>query len=329
MVSKAILTVVGCLAAIGAGLVIPNRKSAPVPAVSSVSSRAIRAIDERGGADKLFASADYERAKVALISFIEANEADPDKDVQDVVGHARIKLGYVVAKTDGPAAARDEFVKAAEKYQGTGKMGADFGGIPDQGAYQAAATFMVEDNEEAARQAFKEFIKDYPLSPLVHGAWKRLGQMRGGQTTPEEDALLHQAVSKREAHIKFEMSVCGPKCIEFLLPRLGLRPLTYKEIASDAGTNETGTTLAGMQRALDQYGVKASGYQLNRADLGKLKCPAIVLKQNHFLVALEALGDAITIYDTTTKETSSMKLPPLTDTQFSLPVLVIESIHRK
>jgi len=99
-------------------------------------------------------------------------------------------------------------------------MGADFGGINDQAAYQAAVCLVAEHKEKEAKSAFHRFLTEFRMSPLVFAAEKRLVRLNNGTPDPNDEALLLHDIAEQETKVKFETAVCGPKTLEYLL-RLG------------------------------------------------------------------------------------------------------------
>jgi len=244
--------------------------------------------------------------------------------VQDEVGEARIRLGYLAAKRKDFSAARGQFQEAALQYRGTGKMAADFGGIPDQAAYQAAVTLVAQGRNAEAEKAFTSFIKERPLSPLVNAAERRLVRMNGGKSKPEWEALLQEALTKQEKHAAFETSVCGPKAIARLLKLLGKPERDYKEIARLCGTSDKdGTTMEGMRKGLKALGIESYGYRVNREDFARLPLPALVLWGQHYLVLESITQGSASAFDPSLNSVSTSKLPPLDDPNFTAIVLTL------
>jgi hypothetical protein len=260
----------------------------------------------------------------ALQSFVQTNAHSADPSVQDEVGRARIRLAYKSTQKKDYAAARQTLLTAAHEYRGTGQMGSDFGGIPDQAAYQAAVCLVGEGKKDGARKEFIAFMRDHPLSPLVHAAYGRLNRLNGGQPDEEGRKLLDAAVAKQEARIKFETSVCGPKAIEFMLPLLGKPTRDYHELAKLCGTTDKGTTLEGMRKGLSALGIATYGLQVNRHDITALKTPFVILQEDHYLVATEVTDRAIRLFDPRDKSFRNAKLPPAADPKFGANVLVTQ-----
>ena len=260
-------------------------------------------------------------------TLIEANKTNLDKTVQDRVGEARIRLGYEAAKRKNWDGARATFQLAEREYKGTGAMSSDFGGVPDQAAYQAAVCLVPEGKKAEAEAEFVRFLKDRPLSPLTHAAFKRLERLNGGKPKPEWEALLQSDITQEEARIRFETSVCGPKTIAYLLPLLGKPAKDYKAIAKLCGTADSGTTVVGMRKGLSALGIPSLAYKLNRRDLAKAPLPAILLDQGHYVALTKVDGEQETVFDTRFGSETVIKLPPIDDPDFSVTAILFTPLE--
>jgi len=301
------------------------RSDRPRRAVVPESPQLAAAHRDRKAADEAFGSKP-DQAKVEYTAFVEKHKSDKDAQVQDEVGSAEIHLGYLAAQKGDFEASRKEFLQAT-KIQGTGAMNADFGGVPDQAAYQAIVCLVAEHKEDEAKKQFRSFIKERPLSPLVTAAFRRLRRLNDNQIDPADEALLQSATSKQEKHIRFETSVCGPKTIEYLLSRNLIKatkahtPTDYKTLAKLCGTRDSGTTLDGLRTGLKALGIESFGAQLNRRDFAKIPGPAIYLDGDHYLALLAVHSSSMTVYDSRYGSEMTMPLPPIDDHNFAATVL--------
>ena len=149
---------------------------------------------QRLQADELYGKRDLKAARKAYETIIHANESSKDKKAQDEVGAARMHLGYVVAKTEGYAKAREVFLAAAKSYKGSGAMDPEYGRPDDQAAYQAAVCLVAEGKKGQARKEFEQLIKERPKSPVIYQAFRRmqrrgLNRAEGGSLTPAQASL--------------------------------------------------------------------------------------------------------------------------------------------
>lgn len=255
--------------------------------------------------------------KLSDEQFVQRYAASPEPVVQDKVGQAKIRLAYKTAKTGDMKAARAAFLETAKTYKGTGAISADFGGVPDGAAYQAAATYSAEGRVSESRAAFKQFIKDYPLSPLVHGAHKRLVKLNP-ERSDDYDRMLQECIDRQQEKAKREQVTCGPKCIVKLLQIEKKPAKSYEEIAKLCGTDDSGTSMLKMVAALRQLGFTAKGYRLNAADATKVMPPAILLKGSHYVVVTERIGTTLTYFDPTLNTETWEQLPQAEDTTFDI-----------
>jgi hypothetical protein len=306
---------IACL--IGAGVMVNQGRS----------RRAVVPVNPADGlrreADRVFTT-EPAKAKVSYEKIVHAHAKSVEPADQDRVGNARIRLGYLSAKAKDFTAARSQFLLAA-KTKGTGAMGAAFGGISDQAAYQAAVCLVAQGQTEAARAEFRRFMKEQQLSPLTHAAFKRLVRLNGGEPDPGDEALLQASIGAQEKRIRFETSVCGPKVIEHILPLLGKPAVPYQRLAKLCGTTDAGTTLAGMRKGLQAMGLEGAGIRLNRQDLARLKSPAILLQQDHYVALLEVGERSMRVYDPRYKSELRVPLPALDDPDFTATVIVFET----
>lgn len=293
---------IACLAAVGVGLwFVAPRSTAPKTADVKPPTAPLDA--------------------PSLKKFVQENVTAKDPKVQERVGQARLHLAYDAAKQGDFKAARAVFKETVNQYKGTGAMRADFGGVPDQAAYQAAVCLVADGKPKEAEGEFVRFIKERPLSPLVHAAHRRLTRLNEGESRREWDELLQHAVSAQEKHIRFETSVCGPKAIAHWLPLLGKPTRDYKELAKLCGTTDAGTTLEGMRKGLRACGVETFGLEVNRADFNVLPTPFLLLEGDHYVLVTKVEPFRATVYDPRYNAEGRRDLPKLDSPEFSATVL--------
>ena len=174
-------------------------------------------------------------------------------------------------------------------------------------------------------------MTEYPLSPLVFAAEKRLVRLSGGTPDPQDEKLLQSAVTAQESKAKYESALCGPKTIAYML-KTGLLPsgqaasvknesdLTH-EIANNCGTTEKGTSIDGLRKGLRKLGYESFGLDLNRSDFQKLPLPAILLDGDHYFAILERKGDKIVLFDTLLNAKREVPLPKEDDPTFRATVI--------
>jgi hypothetical protein len=300
------------LAAIGI-LITVNPAKKPRP----LTTAQIASVD-RTKADRLYNSP---QGKEAYKSFVDKWKVSPDKKVQDEVGAARIRLGYLAAKDKNWSAARAQFKEAVSEYKGTGSMAADFGGVRDEALYQSAVTLNAEGQKAEYRKALIDFIRSEPLSPLVHAAYKRIVKL-DGRATQGVDALLQHALDQQQERTRFETSVCGPRALAYLLKAEGKGEFDYKELAKECGTNDKGTTLEAMRVCLRSHGLFYYGFRVSKSDLRKIECPAVLFQGDHYLIVTKAGSEALTAFDPSFDRARVIPLSSITDPQFNAILLL-------
>ncbi|MBA3725795.1 MAG: tetratricopeptide repeat protein [Armatimonadetes bacterium] len=277
----------------------------------------------RSSGDRLYEKGDYKSARSHFESLVEKNKGSKDPDVQDQVGIARLRLGYIASKEGDFQEARTIFVQAAEEYKGRG-FGTQYGTLPEQADYQAAVCLQAGGSLSKARQAYLDFIKENQLSPLVHSAYSRLVRLNGGKPSAKYEKLIQSAISAREAHVRKQMAICGPKAVREVLARHKLRLPGLDEISKLCGTDDSGTSMAGMIKALKAQGLGATGLSLAFEDLETLPLPAIWLEAGHFLVITKVHGKSAEVYDPVDDSLSMRELPSANLDNYILNVIKIE-----
>ena len=143
-------------------------------------------------------------------------------------------------------------------------------------------------------------MKDRPQSPLITAAYRRIERIEGHEPPPNLQGLLQKDLSEQQATVRFETSVCGPKCIEHLI-QVGVlkanRKVGYKAIAKLCGATDLGTTVAQMKKGLDVLGIRSFGYELNPQDLSHAPMPAIALVNDHYTALLKIEDGMCTVFD--------------------------------
>ncbi len=256
--------------------------------------------------------------------FIAKNEKSSDVKVQTLVTRARMTQAFELAKKKDYAQAREGFINASYQHKGTDAMNPEFGTLPDQAAYQAIVCLDAEGKDGEARKEYRKFMEERPLSPLVHACFRRLEKMNGGTARDEDQALLEKATAKQEANVRFELSVCGPKCLEKLLPLFGKEQKGYKELAKLCKTDDDGTTMANLKKGCDSLGLKPIGLELNASDFAKMTKPFMWLQVDHYVDVLEIKGGKALTYDPRYKLDQWVNLPKSDDSGFRAIVLAFE-----
>jgi len=278
------------IVAVGSFWLIPLDNS-PMAATKKVRPSTLVRIsaDRLYGSDAKAASAAYERIVADL------GDSKSPKD-QDEVAIARMRLGYIAGKEKDFGGARRHFLDAATKYRGSGASLAGYGTIPAQARYQAAVCLAAEGKQVEAKREFVLILKERPASVLIQAAHRRLSTLDDRNSSTYDD-LLQKAIQSQEKAVRFELSTCGPKAIQYLLTRIGARPKDYKELAKACGTTDAGTTIEGMRKGLASCGIRSEGLLLSSADFAKLEDPALWLQLDHYVVVLDVKPLEALVYD--------------------------------
>ena len=260
-------------------------------------------------------------------AFVASHDADSDKKVQEQVASARYNLGFLAGKRRDFEAAKTVFKEASLRYRGTGAMDPNFGGMKDGSEYQAAVCLVAEGKKEKAKQAFKAFMNQEPLSPLAKAAYRRLVALNDGHSIPEYEKLLQHDLSQQQKKGAIDLASCGARCLDFILPLLGKQSPGFDALLKLTGTTDKGASLESMRKALKTLGLESYGVAYNRKDFANAPTPAIILRYEHFMVLKEIHPDYAVLYDPSQGPTSApynQRLPALNDPSFQAEMLVFK-----
>ena len=255
--------------------------------------------------------------------FVEEFSDSKDVRMQTQVTRARMKLAHHTANQNNYIEARKEFLAAAEEHKGTPAMHPEFGTLTDQARYQSIVCLEASGQKTEAAAEYRKFRQERQLSPLVHLCFRRLERIEGKALTADE-VLLQSAVSAQEKRIRFETSVCGPKCLEKLLPLFGKPATTYQDLAKLCGTTDSGTTMEGLKEGAEKLNLNPIGLELNAKDFRELAKPAIWMLQDHYVAILQIYGDKALVYDPRWQTEEWKPIPAATDEKFRAIVLAFE-----
>ena len=133
----------------------------------------------------------------------------------------------------------------------------------------------------------------------------------GEQRTPNSE---HRTSKTQRPTLNAQRSTCGPEALASVLAARGVEA-SVEELLKLAGTDETGTTMAGLERAAQAKGLTATGYQVTFEGLRRLGLPvvAFVNKQvtgdrwqvtgkggvagNHYVVVTQVSGRYVWVVD--------------------------------
>lgn len=256
--------------------------------------------------------------------FIAKNADSKDVKIQTAVTRARMTDAYELAKKKDFSGARAEFIEASFKHKGTDAMNPDFGTLSDQAAYQAIVCLDADGKDEEAKAEFRKFMRERPLSPLISACARRLERLTNNTLLPEDEALLQNGIAAQEKKIAFETSVCGPKCLEKVLPLFGKENKNYQELAKLCGTDGKGTSMEGLKKGCETLGLQPVGLELNALDFRQMSKPFIWLQVDHYIAVLQIKGGKMQTFDPRYKQEAWINLPEADDAKFRANVLAFE-----
>jgi len=90
---------------------------------------------------------------------------------------------------------------------------------------------------------------------------------------------------------------CGPQALAIVCEQLGI-PAETEELIELAGTDETGTSMYGLQQAAEAKGLTAEGLQVDLAYLYQVEKPVIAwIGQNHYVVVTAVSQERVEFTD--------------------------------
>ncbi len=181
--------------------------------------------------------------------------------------------------------------------------------LEEEAAYQHAVLTAHLGEKSAAEAEFVRFMRQYPESPLVHAAIRRVARLHGGDIPPEVEEVWKEAKAisqERERTRQRERATCGPAVLAELLRRREGRttPVTpdeVKELAKELGTGEQGTTLAALAKGAERRGWSARGLSLTWTGLhGERKkggTLVALVQPGHYVIIEEVTLNSVRVWD--------------------------------
>jgi len=220
---------------------------------------------------------------------------------------ARQLLAYSAARQHDLKSAREQFAvlrneaaKLPDKGKQKGEVGESEPTLEAEGAFQHAVCTSALGDTRAAETEYVNFMKQYPDSPLIYAALKRLQKMHGGDATSAEVAVWNNAKQVAREHEKAaqrEASLCGPECLVELLRRQG-RAADAHKLADEMGTSDQGTSMAAMARAANSHGLSFRGVGLTQKGLTEQTLPVVaLLSAGHYVLVDAVTPQKVTIWD--------------------------------
>lgn len=279
-----------------------------------------------GKADSAYSKGNLEVARAELTSVVREFADSPSPADQDVVTGARLRLGYVEAKSGDFERAAAQFAEAEAEHKGTQIANPDFGGLQDQAAYQAAVCNAKDAPTEKAHALFLQFAKSYPNSPLIHAAFKRVRQT--GASAKVEDEF-QQLLAAQEAWAQREIALCGPRALAHAVALLGGDPPEIGVLEQWCGTDEGGTSMQGLREGAKRCGFAAVGMRVNRKDFSALTPGTMWLESGHYVVVETIEARRVKVFDPFGSASRWRELPVEEDAAFSADVLVLNKSEKR
>lgn len=93
------------------------------------------------------------------------------------------------------------------------------------------------------------------------------------------------------------LPMCGPAALRIVCERLGVEA-DVEDLAREAGTDSTGTTMHGLKRAAEAKGLQAQGLQVDLAYLMNARKPVIAWTgRDHYVVVTGFRGEDVELVD--------------------------------
>lgn len=256
-----------------------------------------------------YAKGDYKAAETSAKEVVAS--APKQKRASVAVASAEHLMAFAAARQGDLKTARQRFAQArkdAETLPKASPSPTAPGELPqpslaEDSAYQHAACTMGLGDKAGAERELVQFMRDFPESPLVHGAMRRIAKMHGGDIPKDVEVVWNSAQAiQRKSQEKRERdaAMCGPETVAELLKRQG-KMISVESLAKEMKTNGNGSSLAAMQKVMQARGfASAQGVQLTQKGLEQQSLPVVTLVQpGHFVLVekIDASTGTITIWD--------------------------------
>ncbi len=214
-----------------------------------------------------------------------------------VVGYAHYQIGKLYAERKQFRQAQQAFAKLAQQRLNIPALPLDpsFGTWSEQGAYQAAIC-AYQFNPQAGIQQMIQFMEQYPTSPLVIGAYKRILRWTNDKPPAEAERAWQKAQRARREQMK-RAAACGPKALAYVLEQeFGIRT-DWRALMKECGTELEGTSLWALAQAARRRGISAVGLEVSRKGLLEQSPPFLVWNPIGHYVAIVERGGKWQVYD--------------------------------
>lgn len=256
-----------------------------------------------------YAKGDYKAAETAAKEVVASAPKQGRASV--AVASAQHLMAFVAARQGDLKTARQRFAEARKDAETLPKTAsaptAPPGEMPqptlaEDSAYQHAACTMGLGDKAGAERELVQFMRDFPESPLVHGAMRRIAKLHGGDIPKEAEAVWKSAQSiqhKSQEKSERDAAMCAPECLAELLKRRG-KGVSVETLAQEMKTGGDGTSAAKLQEVMQAHGFDdAQGVRLTWAGLKEQPLPLVALVSPGHFVLVDKIGsdDSVTIWD--------------------------------
>jgi len=142
----------------------------------------------------------YKDAESLALQVIESLAKDKSEQAHKNVARARYILAFSAARRNDLRLARDRFAvlkKEAARLPDRGakepKPGIVSPTLEEDGAYQHAVCTATLGDKVAAEAEYMQFMRDYPDSPLIDAAARRIERLHDGHLPPQAEVLWTKA----------------------------------------------------------------------------------------------------------------------------------------
>jgi predicted double-glycine peptidase len=234
-------------------------------------------------------------------------QGDADAGKRREAAQAGLLFAYAAARQRHFEVAGERFIltrNIAASLPDHGARPVPFGdpepGIEEEAAFQGVVCVSAEGHKAEAEAGYRDFMRDYPQSILIHAAVKRIARFHKGDIPKEAEAVWRQAMrlqAQQERTRRREQALCGPECLAELLHRQG-KASDVHALAREMHTDETGTSLAALSETAKRHGFVAQGVELTQAGLMQQKLPAVAyLRSGHYVLVDRVEPAAVTVWD--------------------------------
>lgn len=252
----------------------------------------------------------YKEAERAALEIVRSSANSSSDQERTEVAKARYILAFSAARQKNMRLARDRFdilkreaAKLPDKGMQTSSLSAPSPTLEQEGAYQHAVCTAALGDKKAAEAEYMQFIRDYPESPLLNGAAKRIEMLHGGHLPAAAEAIWTEAsriAQTREAakdkELRRGMSSCGPECLAEILRRQGVKS-DMRTLAEEMKTTDRGTSLLALAKAAKKHGLSAKGVALTWRGLTKQPLPLIALVYpGHYVIVDDITPAKVTVW---------------------------------